>query len=294
MGLLKIRAADARDELKAFLRARRAELSPETVGLPRGSRRLTPGLRREEVAQLAGVGLTWYPWLEQGRNIRVSTEVLDHIATALRLSHSDKAYLFALAGHSPPVTNASQPIIGEPIELALASIETSPAIIVNPRFDMLATNGLADSVFEPGSYEGPFSENMFWRAYMDPVRRTLYVDWTERLTHSLGLLRANYASRIGDPHFEELLYALQNASDEFREMWGDCRTVSLSPARTRLGPRRLGLLNVWSTRFIIPERPGFLMLVYVPADDETAGIFEREASRLREEQTSTRHAPREL
>jgi transcriptional regulator with XRE-family HTH domain len=92
--------AVARGELKAFLRARRAELSPEAVGLRSGTRRLTPGLRREEVASLAEVGLTWYTWLEQGRNINVSPEVLGRVAAALRLSQSDKTYFFELAGHS--------------------------------------------------------------------------------------------------------------------------------------------------------------------------------------------------
>jgi transcriptional regulator with XRE-family HTH domain len=277
----------AREELKAFLRARRAELSPEALGLTRGKRRLTPGLRREEVAQLAGVGLTWYTWLEQGRNIRVSATVLDRIATALRLSHSDKAYLFVLAGHSLSTVGNDKSEIDEAIKLALSSIETSPAVIVNPRFDMLATNALADTVFEPAAYEGPFVDNMFWRAYMDPVRRGLYIEWTERLMNSLGLLRANYASRVGDPHFEELLDSLREASDQFTQMWGSCRTASLAPARTSLRCRNLGLLNVWSTRFTIPENPGFLMLVYAPSDTETADIFNREAERLRRQSKSS-------
>lgn len=271
----------AREELKAFLRARRAELSPEAIGLARGTRRLTPGLRREEVAQLAGVGLTWYTWLEQGRNIRASAGVLERIAAALHLSYTDKAYLFALAGHSVSVASNGQSELDEALRVALNSIEVSPAVIVNPRFDMLATNVLADTVFEPKAYEGSFAENMFWRAYMDPVRRSLYVNWTERMMHSVGLLRANYASRVGDPRFEELLYALRNASDEFTQMWQKSRTVPLAPARTSLRPRRLGLLNVWSTRFAIPESPGFLMLVYVPADAETSDIYKSEAERLR-------------
>src|SRR6476620_2961695 len=96
-----------RSELADFLRTRRESLSPLDVGLPRGARRRTPGLRREEVASLAGVGLTWYTWLEQGRDIRVSAEVLARIAGALLLEAAERSYLFRLAGYEPPV-QASQ------------------------------------------------------------------------------------------------------------------------------------------------------------------------------------------
>lgn len=271
----------ARLELKAFLRARRAELAPEAVGLTRGTRRLTPGLRREEVAQLAGVGLTWYTWLEQGRDIHVSADVLGRIATALRLSRSDKAYLFALAGHSVATSDNGKSEINGAIKLALDSIDTSPAIIVNPRFDVLGFNALAHSLLELDAYKGPFAENLFWRAFMDPVWRGMSPMRTERIKSSVGILRSNYASRIGDPHFEELLHALREASDEFAQTWENCRTESLSPARIHFDSRHLGRLSVWATGFTIPEHPGFLMLVYAPADPETANTFNREAERLR-------------
>jgi transcriptional regulator with XRE-family HTH domain len=274
------KAADAREELKAFLRARRAELSPDSAGLPRGSRRLTPGLRREEVAQLAGVGLTWYTWLEQGRNIRVSAGVLDRIATALRLSPSDKTYLFALAGHSPPVAGGSQPAISEALKLALTSIETSPAVIVNPRFDIIAANALARSLLELDQSAGPFAHNLIWRAFMDPALRSPMPSRSERRKSAVGILRSNYASRIGDPHFEELLQALRDASDEFARTWDNCRTESLAPARFQLESARLGKLSICAAGFTVPEHPGFLMIVYAPADDATAAAFRQEAARL--------------
>ena len=270
--------AGARDELRAFLRARRAELSPEAVGLPRGSRRLTPGLRREEVAQLAGVGLTWYTWLEQGRNIRVSADVLDRIAAALRLSKSDKAYLFALTGHSLSTNGTDKSEIDDAIKLALASIETSPAIIVNPRFDIVASNALARSLFEPDAFEGPFAANLIWRAFMDSGLRTLSPTLAERRKSAVGILRSNYASRIGDPHFEELLRALREKSDEFARTWDNCKTESLASARFSLESRRLGSLNICAAGFTIPEHPGFLMVIYAPADEETADVFRRKAS----------------
>lgn len=273
--------ASAREELKVFLRARRAEVSPEAAGLPRGARRLTRGLRREEVAQLAGVGLTWYTWLEQGRDIRVSTDVLDRIAKALRLSHSDKAYLFTLAGHSLASGGNGESEIDEATKLALGSIETSPAIIVNPRFDVIASNRLAGSLLDLQGCEDQFAKNLLWRAFMDPAWIGISPVRAERLRSAVGILRSNYASRIGDPHFEELLRALREASDEFAQIWENHKTESLAPARIPIESRRLGCLTVWASGFTIPGRPGFFMIVYAPADVETAGIFEQEAARLR-------------
>ncbi len=271
----------ARLELKTFLRARRAVLSPESVGLVREGRRLAPGLRREEVAALAKVGITWYTWLEQGRDIKVSREVLDRIATALRLSQTDRAYFFALTSHSTICSQTDSLTFDATFNLTLNAIENSPALIVNPRFDVVASNRLGDAVFEPDGYRGPFAQNMFWRAYMDPIRRGLYVDWDERLMNSLGLLRVNYASRVGNLRFEELLQALRSASAEFTRMWERALTEPLTPAHIRLASRALGRLNVWSTRFAIPENPGFLLLVYAPADKATSDKFARTANQRR-------------
>lgn len=279
----------ARAELGAFLRARRAELLPESLGLTRGARRLTPGLRREEVAALAEVGITWYTWLEQGRDINVSLEVLDRIAKALQLSRSGRSYLVALAGYSAPNSRPDDAGIAPAFSLALNAIETCPALIVNPRFDVLVANRLGAAVFEPEAYRGRFAQNMFWRAYMDPVRRDLYVDWNERLMNSLGLLRVNYASRVGDPSFEELLHALRSESPEFSRMWETALAESLAPAPIRLASRQLGRLNVWSTRLAIPESPGFLMLVYAPADKAT---FDKFAGKARQLRVACRHTKR--
>jgi transcriptional regulator with XRE-family HTH domain len=195
-----------RTELSAFLRARRAELSPEAVGLQRGPRRLTPGLRREEVASLACIGATWYTWLEQGRNIQASPAVLDRIAKDLRLSTSDRAYLFALA--MGQMTSAA-PVSG-----------------------------------------------------------------------ALGLFRSNYASRVGDPSFEELVRDLRHASPEFVQMWEARHTEPLAPEPFEFLSDRLGRLSVHSTRFCIPTHPGFLMLVLVPANEATAHNFAMAAGRV--------------
>jgi hypothetical protein len=118
---------------------------------------------------------------------------------------------------------------------------------------------------------------------MDPALRTLSPTRTDRRKSAVGILRSNYASRIGDPHFEELLRALRESSDEFARTWDNCSTESLAPARIQLNSPRLGYLNICAAGFTIPEHPGFLMIVYAPADEKTADLFRREATRSRRE-----------
>jgi len=194
-----------RQELQHFLRSRRAALTPEAAGLPRGSRRRTPGLRREEVASLEYVGVTWYTWLEQGRDIQVFAEVLDRSATALHLSTSERAYLISLAAPLKADVFADSTSVGSMVQQALDGFVIGPAFVVNSWFDVLAYNRLADRIYGFKEYEGPFAENHVWRAWMDPVRRKLYVDWDGLMSQTLGILRANYATHIGHPKFENLL-----------------------------------------------------------------------------------------
>ena len=139
---------ELRTELANFLRIRRSQLSPAEMGLPRTARRKTPGLRREEVAQLAGVGVTWYTWLEQGRDIHVSTQVLDSLAQTFRLTPAEKAHLFLLAGQASP----AQPIppkehVSPFLHQFLEHLGTSPAYITGRRWDVLAWNLAACQVF---------------------------------------------------------------------------------------------------------------------------------------------------
>src|SRR5262245_17838156 len=126
-----------REELAAFLRSRRERITPEQVGLPRGRRRRTPGLRREEVAQLAAVGVTWYTWLEQARDIQVSAQVLDAIARALQLDRSERAHLFALAGSADPSPGSDCSGVTPALRMMLDRLEPYPACVQNSRYDVL-------------------------------------------------------------------------------------------------------------------------------------------------------------
>jgi transcriptional regulator with XRE-family HTH domain len=138
----------SRREFGAFLRSRRARLTPNDVGLNRGFRRRTPGLRREEVAQLAGVGTTWYTWLEQGRDVRASSEVLCALADALRLDRAERQYLFQLAGRqAAEIGVTSKPEVAQPLHRMLHALTDQPAYILGRRWDVLCWNRAAEVVF---------------------------------------------------------------------------------------------------------------------------------------------------
>jgi transcriptional regulator with XRE-family HTH domain len=269
------RVVARRNELAAFLRARRARLQPEDVGLARGRRRLTPGLRREEVASLAGVGLTWYTWLEQGRDIQVSATTLRCIARALRLSVSDEIYVSTLAG-TPERVDGEKPAELDWTSLFLQSVTKSIAMVLDARLDVVAFNALADAAFSFDEVDGRFARNHVWRAFMDPRRRNVYTAFDAHMPSFVGLLRARYASHIGDPAFEDLLDALRTKSREFDRMWIGYATAPLDYAQTFcLNAPGIGRVHGRSVRFLLPSNPTHALFTIVPADEATSSMLDR-------------------
>ncbi len=210
-----------REELADFLRTKRASLQPEDVGLPDGGRRRTPGLRREEVALLAGVGTTWYTWLEQGRDVRASLEVLEALSRALRLSPAERSHVILLGrGEQAPPCKAPAEEVSPTLRRLVENIGPGPAYLLGRRWDYLAWNKSFERVFswEPGP--DPLSRNHVWLWFMDPSRRTLCSgDWATSARLLVAKFRADNAGNIGDPAFEELISALESSSAEFRKLW---------------------------------------------------------------------------
>lgn len=262
-------SSQRRRDLREFLQARRATLKPEEFGFQGVRRRRALGLRREEVASLAGVGLTWYTWLEQGRDIRVSEDMLQRLAGALRLSPHDTTYLFSLAGHHPPEIRSSVFEVDAGVQLALDGFTVGPAFVLNARIDAVAFNRLADVLYRFDDHEGPLARNMVWRLFMDPSRRRLYRDWATFAAFGVGFLRGNYATRSGDPDFESLIQALRASSAEFDRLWSDSRrrgASSLAPAQVRFRVPRVGDLTFVSVRLALPSHPDHMMVLLPPAD----------------------------
>lgn len=264
-----------RTELKAFLRARRAARAPEAAGLPRGQRRLTPGLRREEVAALADVGLTWYTWLEQGREINVSAAALTRIAHALALSPTDEAYLFALAGLARPEPAPARIEVPPAIQ-GLLDHYRGPAFVLDPLFDLLAYNRYAEFLFQFDAVRGPFARNHVWNAFMHPPRRELYQRQFKRsVANLLAIFRMSHAAHPDDPRFDGLIEALAVASPDFAELWGQQQTAPLAALELPLYHERLGHFCVHSTRLPIRDghADGATVFFFVPADAAAAGCF---------------------
>jgi transcriptional regulator with XRE-family HTH domain len=271
-------ATPRRNELREFLVARRAAVSPQSAGLSAGIRRRTPGLRREEVAALAGVGVTWYTWLEQGRDIRVSPQTLNRIADALRLSPTDTMYLFSLAGlpHERTVTSVRNAEVERALQVAVNAFR-APAFLVDYSWDVQAFNVLADRIYRFGEYSGPYAQNHIWRLFMDPARRAIYRDWDSFAPFTVGIVRMGYGEHRSDPYLDGLIRSLLENSDEFKRLWSAQQTELLVHRPVRLLVPEFGELRVTSLRFQSFGDDRTLLLL-PPADAQSERLLARMGS----------------
>jgi transcriptional regulator with XRE-family HTH domain len=222
---------DHRGELAEFLRARRDAVTPEQVGLPRGSsRRRTPGLRREEVAMLAGVSLTWYTWLEQGRRINASDDVLAAIGRALKLDDAGIEHLLAIAQPSAAPVEAPQEAPTALVRL-IEALEPAPAYVLGPRWEFLAWNAAQARLYPRIDELEGIERNLLWVLFGDPATHDLIVDWDIHARQALAEFRAGTSTLRGDPGFAELVDRLHDVSDEFGRWW---REHDVSGFETRI------------------------------------------------------------
>ena len=208
-----------RQELSDFLRNRRGRIAPADVGLPATNRRRTPGLRREEVAQLAGVSATWYTWLEQKRPIGVSSGVLDSLARVLRLDPAERMQLFQLALRQPVLESLSKRETVSPlIRRLLDQTDPIPAFVLGRRWDVLAWNRAALAFFFDFEQVPANERNTLWLIFTNSTLRSLLVDWRSRAQDTLARFRADYGRHAGDAHFVQLVERLKSVSPEFARM----------------------------------------------------------------------------
>src|SRR4051812_26809526 len=252
-----------RDELAAFLRTRRERVSPADVGLPPGPRRRTPGLRREELAQLAGVGVTWYTWLEQGRPINASVQVLDAIANVLGLGPSERWHLYRLAELPGVPTPSSTDIVAAEVVAVLDALDPSPACVYNGKYDLLACNASYAALFPTLVRATGVERNALWQIYgkgdESPVKDV------EVCAAMVATLRANYANHVGEPDWVELVEALCAANPEFARTWAEHRVSDPGPAVMKAF-ECFGLGTVWvrATGFPVQRTLDSRMVVYLP------------------------------
>nr|WP_240528495.1 helix-turn-helix transcriptional regulator [Streptomyces humi] len=263
-------AAVRRHELAAFLRNRRERIAPEQVGLPRGTRRRTPGLRREEVAQLSAVGVTWYTWLEQARDIQVSVQVLDALARTLRLDASERAHLFQLAAAVDPTPASRCPTITPALSEMLRALEPIPACIQNSRYDILDHNRTYARLMGDLDAVPPEDRNSMILAYTHPEWRRSIVHLEETRRFMAAKLRAAMAGHLGEPAWKMLVKRLTTESPEFRDIWERYEVMAVPDTKTKqfLNPY-VGLLTMDHTDLWLNPESGARMVTYVPVDEES-------------------------
>ncbi|CAL9438934.1 hypothetical protein SUDANB96_02218 [Streptomyces sp. enrichment culture] len=264
-----------RHELAAFLRHRREHISPEQVGLPRGRRRRTPGLRREEVAQLSAVGVTWYTWLEQARPIQVSVQVLDALARALRLDANERAHLFQLAGAVDPTPATSCPSVTEAMRGVLEQLEPYPACLQNSRYDILAYNRTYGMLLCDLDAVPAQDRNCLILSYTHDEWRSSIVHLEEVQRLMAARFRAAMAGHLGEPAWKMLLKRLRAESEEFREAWERHEVVAHRSKRKQFLNRHVGLVTVDHTDLWLAPEAGPRMVTYVPADEVSRERLER-------------------
>lgn len=254
-----------RQELSEFLKTRRARLSPADVGLPSSGARRIRGLRREEVAVLAGVGLTWYTWFEQGRRIQVSTPFLQNLARALRLSEAERAHLFMLAqNRQPPKASNGTPIDAlERLRPILTAI-TSPAYIRNNRFDVLAWNDANTRMFGDFARAPETERNIIRRMFARPHYRRTMPNWEQDARGLVASLRLNYGQANGAEEFSSFIAEMIAASPDFARIWAQHEVTDLGEGVYLYRTERHGTLAFRHSTLMSEAIPELRIVIYIP------------------------------
>jgi transcriptional regulator with XRE-family HTH domain len=262
-----------RRELGVFLRTRRERIQPEEVGFAPGLRRRTPGLRREEVALLAGVGVTWYTWLEQGRDINVSAQVLEAIARALHLERLESNHLFTLAGLRVGPATGECTALPPAVQRTLDAVSPYPAIVMNERWDILAFNDAYCQVVLD-LREIPVEErNMLWLNFVSDQWHCHFVDGESIRLHMVAAYRAAMANHLTEPAWQELTQGLLARSPEFATYWERYDVAAPSTRVKLVDHPEVGLLRVEPALLWITQGGQFRVNVYTAADEDTEAKF---------------------
>jgi transcriptional regulator with XRE-family HTH domain len=259
-----------RAELGAFLRAQRERLRPADVGLPGdcdpGLRR-TPGLRREEVAQLSGVGVTWYTWLEQGRNISASEQVVDALARALLLDPEQRRQLRALAGLATAAGQTRIDDVSPRLQRLVDAAAPNIASIYDAHLDYVVWNTPYTRLRNDPAAIPADRRNLLWMMFTDARNRTLMVAWESAARAVLSQFRAAVGRRPDDPRFATLVAELTEVSPEFREWWAEYPVRGFRPATIGIEHPRIGRLDLEMFQFRPVEYPDLLMVLQVPTNE---------------------------
>lgn len=260
-----------RQELGEFLRIHRARVVPGDVGLAGTPRRRAPGLRREEVAQLAGISASWYAWLEQKRPIRVSPRTLDNLARVLQLNPAERIQLFQLALHQPIIeTSSHREDVSPATQRMLDQFDSIPAFIRGRRWDVLAWNYAAGAFFFDFEKHPPDGRNLVWLIFTDPGLRSLFgADWETRARDVLARFRLDYGRYAGDAGFLLLVERLSAVSPEFGQWWPRLDVLPQIEGRKQYNHPVAGLIVAEHHTFSMTDNPELRMTMFSPADHKS-------------------------
>jgi transcriptional regulator with XRE-family HTH domain len=257
-----------RRQLIDFLKGCRARLSPAQVGLPDTNRRRTPGLRREDVAALAGVSVTWYTWLEQGRDIQVSADVLERICGTLRMSPDEREYLFALVQHRPAPPLASRVQEVSPCLAHMLAAIGVPALVMTSRWDVIAWNELT-TIFRDYDDLRPEERNLLRILLIEDVTyQRDPVQYEAMARRVLSKFRVDYSQSPDNPAFEELIAELEARSLAFRRLWNTQEVMSRSEGVGHYP--HLGGVSFEHSSYVPEGSPLLRLVIYVPHDQQSA------------------------
>ncbi len=255
-------------ELADFLKTRRAKVLPTQVGLSSSTRRRTLGLRREEVAQLAGVSITWYTWLEQGRTIHVSAQVLESLSRVLLLNTQERIHLYLLANQPLPADiPGCQGTVSPILQHVLDSLMLCPALMTDQRWNVVGWNNAAGVVLGDFGNMNARQRNIVWAMFTDKRYKQLFVDWDLHAKGLLGRFRSTCGQYIEDPWLVQFIDDLKMQSTEFRLWWPLHEIESNSEKYKQLNHPFAGLLDFEVSNFDVSDNSGLKMIVHTPLSE---------------------------
>ncbi|MCF3125116.1 helix-turn-helix domain-containing protein [Streptomyces arenae] len=271
---------DTTQELAAFLRTRRERLDPRDVGLPpRRQARRTPGLRREEVAELAGISVDYVVRLEQGRGLRPSADVVEALAGALRLAPEERAYLFGLTRQRPRTTDEPATSVTPELTRLVADLSPLPAMALNHRYDILAWNdGMARLLLDFDTLP-PRQRNAMWLCLMHPGMREVYVDREQVVREGIAHLRAAWAAHPEDRALTDLIAEFTARDEEFARLWSERDIRVNGRGRKVLRHPGVGTVTVDFEVLVPLQDPDHRLVIHRPADDASRSALERLSER---------------
>ncbi|MET8689169.1 helix-turn-helix transcriptional regulator [Streptomyces sp. NPDC004732] len=257
---------DRRAELGAFLRSRRERITPREVGLPSTRRRRTPGLRREELALLAGMSATWYTYLEQGRDIRVSDQVLDALADTLRLAPHEHDHLLRLAGRAPKAGTPEPESLTAEIAAVPLLLQPHPAYVIDGTYDVLSHNQAAEDLFPHLSTAADRPPNFVRWVFLEPMAKEVLVDWEPEAQGLLARVRTLAGAHPGDPRYARLVADLHDGSPEVRSWWPRFDVEQRRGGHKRLRPPGRGVTTYAYTAFHVAGHPEQTLVIYAESE----------------------------